>query len=82
MYRLVAGVGIAFVFAVLVLCSRPAFPANHKFVEDFATTQHRDAPNTTAWWDTTARELKLFPLPRLAASYDTPGYAEGVVSEN
>lgn len=49
------------------------------YVEDFATTQYKDTLNTTAWWDTVAGEIKLFPfVPTLAGGYDTPGDAWGV----
>ncbi len=30
-----------------------------QYVEDFTTTAFKDTVNTTAWWDTTAGELKL-----------------------
>jgi hypothetical protein len=49
---------------------------NQIYIEDFTTTQYKDALNTTAWWDTAAGELKLFPfVPTLAGSCDTPDYA-------
>ncbi|MFH2052546.1 MAG: FlgD immunoglobulin-like domain containing protein [bacterium] len=37
--------------------------AQYVFVEDFTTDTYKDAVNTTAFWDTTAGELKLQPLP-------------------
>jgi hypothetical protein len=48
------------------------------YVEDFTTTQFKDSFNTTADWDTVAAELRLFSLPRIIGSSDTPGNALNV----
>ncbi len=51
----------------------------HRYVEDFTTAQYKDTLNTTAWWDTVAGELKLYPFSlTLVGSYNTPGTALGV----
>jgi hypothetical protein len=48
-------------------------------VEDFTSDLYKDAPNTTAWWDTLAGELKLFPFSlATVGAYDTPGLSYGV----
>ncbi len=52
----------------------------HEYVEDFRTTQYRDPALTTAWWDTLAGEIKLFPVEiSLQGSWDSPGSAYNVV---
>jgi hypothetical protein len=52
----------------------------NRHVEDFTTTQYKDVVNTTAWWDTVGRELKLFPfMPAIVGNCDTPGIATDVV---
>jgi hypothetical protein len=49
------------------------------FTEDFTTTAYRDPINTTADWDTTASELKLFSfVPASVGFYSTPNTASGV----
>ena len=51
----------------------------HEYVEDFATKEYCDDPQTTAEWDTLAGEIRLLPFElTLAGSYDTPGNATGV----
>ena len=58
----------------VVLSISPTTAGIGGYVEDFATTQYKDTLNTTAWWDTVAGELGLFPfVPSLAGTYDTPG---------
>jgi len=67
------------VFCVSVfLASSPLEASPHSYVEDFTTTTYRDYLNTTAWWDTTAGELKLWSKPCIAGSVDTPDIASGV----
>jgi hypothetical protein len=52
----------------------------HRFFEDFATEQYKDAANTTAWWNTGASRLELYPFdPRLVGGNDTPGYSRDLV---
>jgi hypothetical protein len=47
--------------------------------EDFTTTRFKDNINTTAWWDTVAGSLTLYPFaPTLEGTYDTPGVAHDV----
>jgi len=58
------------VSVMLSLTASVSMSAPQTFTEDFSTTEYRDSLNTTAWWDTTAGELKLFPLPRLTGSLD------------
>ncbi len=55
-----------------------ASAATQTYTEDFTTTSYEDAVNTTADWNTTDEELKLFAAPSFAGSYDTPGLADGV----
>ena len=69
--------------AVVAVCALIALPtpgtAQNSHTEDFTTTAFKDTVNTTADWNTTDGELKLFPLvPTLAGSYDTPGDALSV----
>jgi hypothetical protein len=57
----------------------PAGAIKTKYVEDFSTTQYRDALNTTAWWDTVAGQLELYAFSiNVTGSYDTPGAARNV----
>jgi hypothetical protein len=50
-----------------------------RYVENFTTTQFRDSVETTAWWDTTSGQLRLYPFtPGLASQYNTAGVALGV----
>jgi len=49
--------------------------AQQSYTENFSTTTYMDAANTTAFWDTTAGELKLEPfVPTLAGDCATPDY--------
>ncbi len=68
--------------AAAVVASLPALSFTstlHQYVEDFSTTQYRDGELTTAWWDTVAGELKLFPVSiTLQGVYDSPGSAYDV----
>jgi hypothetical protein len=59
--------------------STPTAAIPRTFTEDFTSKAYCDTEYTTAWWDTTAGELKLFPFePAIAGSVTTPGYAQGV----
>jgi hypothetical protein len=78
MRTLVVFVGVTAVLATLLFSALPGLAIDHKYIEGFTTTQYKDVLNTTAWWDTVAGELKLFPLPKLAGTYDTPGYAREI----
>ena len=53
------GVLISLILAGL---STPATAAPRTHVEDFTTTTYKDPLHTTADWDSTAGELKLFAL--------------------
>jgi hypothetical protein len=70
----------AYVLMMFVLVCFPgsASATARSFTEDFTTTTYKDPVHSIADWDTTAGELRLPPLPSLAGSYDTPGYALGV----
>ena len=62
-------------FALLSRNSTEAY--TRTYVEDFSTRQYLDY--SSAWWDTTAGELKLHPFEiTLAGAYDTPGSGYGV----
>lgn len=65
---------------ILVAVSTSAARAQLSFTEDFTTTTYKDAVSTTADWNTTDGELKLFPFaPTLTGGYDTAGIAYGLV---
>jgi hypothetical protein len=62
--------------AVISLAALPASAIEHKYIESFSTTQYKDPMNTTAWWDTVAGELKLFPfVTTIVGTCDTPSNA-------
>lgn len=66
------------VLSFLVASSRAEAEAP-TFVEDFLTTDYQDVVTTTAYWDTGAGELRLFPFsPSVIGTADTPGLAHGV----
>ncbi len=71
----------ALLMMILILALAPTVaPAQQTFTEDFSTTTYMDAFNTTADWNTTDGELKLFPFViTLAGSYDTAGEAWDMV---
>jgi hypothetical protein len=57
----------------VILGSSSANALVHKYIEDFTSKQYCDTLNTTAWWDTTAGEIKLHPFEMtIVGSYDTP----------
>lgn len=72
------------VFSVLGLALLSATPssvlaADNSYIEDFTSKQFCDTTATTAWWDTAAAELKLYPFELAhVGSIDTPGLAYGV----
>ncbi len=67
---------VTVVLAILLFSAVPSLAIEHNYIEDFATTHYKDVPNTTAWWDTLAGELKLYPfVPTLVGAYDTPDNA-------
>ena len=69
---------ITFALLLLAMGAIPASAITNSHVELFNSTALKDAANTTADWNTAAGRLKLFPLPTLLGSYDTPGSAQGV----
>ncbi len=65
---------------ILAALTTPISATSNTYIEDFTTTTYKDEINTTADWNTTVEELKLFPFaPTLAGSYDMSGYAYSVV---
>ena len=64
--------------ALLLLATAvPAVPFHHH--ENFSSTRYRDPALNTAWWDTLAGELKLFPLEAtVLGTADTPDNAYAV----
>ncbi len=65
-------------FSALLLAhlALPCIAGAGSFTEDFTTTTYRDPVATTANWDTTDEELRLFPFSlSLTGSADTPGVA-------
>ncbi len=64
-----------------LLCSHAA-AGTYSYVEDFASREYCDEIGTTAYWDTLAGEIRLFPFQlSLRRSEDTPGTAFDVVVE-
>ncbi len=64
---------------LLLFSSLPSLAGEHKHLEDFGTTRYKDAANTTAWWDTVAGQLKLFPFaPTRVGMYHVTGWAMDV----
>jgi hypothetical protein len=52
---------------------------DNSYIEDFTSKQFCDTSGTTAWWDTTAGELKLHPFELAhVGSIHTSGQARGV----
>ena len=49
------------ILAVALLCPLMAF-GQLNFYEDFSSTAYMDAANSTAWWDASAGEIKLYPF--------------------
>ncbi len=74
------GLGVLTVVpGILLFSALPSLAIQHKYIEEFTTTQFKDAVNTTAWWDIVAGELKLYPFEyTLVGTYDTPGDAYDV----
>jgi hypothetical protein len=71
--------GILSAAAALIFWAGPSSGVVHMYLEDFTTTQYKDALNTTLWWDTVTGELKLRPFVlTLAGTYDTPDQADGI----
>jgi hypothetical protein len=71
--------------AVLISCAPVLVPLQlraditYQHIEHFTTTQYRDPVHTTAWWDTLAGQIKLYPLAlALTGAVDTPGSAYDV----
>ena len=59
---------------LLTISANGSQGAANSFTEDFTTTASKDPVNTTADWNTTDGELKLFPFElTLSGTYDTPG---------
>ncbi len=69
---------------LIVLCitcfSPSVSAAPQTYFEDFTTTTYKDDQYTTADWDTTAGEVRLYPLPTIAGSCPTPGFAYSVAT--
>ncbi len=69
------------VLAALLPAGLALATTTFQYDEDFFTTQYRDPALTTAWWDTTAGEIKLFPIEIvLAGTFTSPGSAYGVAT--
>jgi len=67
------------ILATWILVPAPGNAVERGYQEEFTTTEYEDALNTTAWWDTTATELKLWPFQSyIMGSCDTPGGAISV----
>ena len=79
MRRIVSRVAIITFLSILHLSALPGLAIEHNYIEDLMTTQYKDALNTTAWWDTVAGELKIFPfVPTIVGTCNTPGSARGI----
>jgi hypothetical protein len=74
------GRATVFIFALSAVLSSSAGALAHQFSEDFSTKLYCDSLNTTAWWDTVAGEIKLYPFElTLAGSEASSGAREVVV---
>lgn len=74
--RIVLGLLLALVLGGL---STAAAVTSLSYTEDFTTTTYKNAAQTTADWNTTAGELRLWPfVPSYAGGYNTPGNAYGI----
>ncbi|MCU0638774.1 MAG: hypothetical protein MUF59_02750 [Candidatus Krumholzibacteria bacterium] len=72
------GISAAAISAILLAAPAVSF-AGYGYVEDFSTTLYRDQANTSAWWDTIAGEVKLFPFASsIIGAFDTPGNAMNI----
>ncbi len=70
---------VAMVLASVLLFAKPGLAIEHGYIEDFSTNQYKDGFNTTAWWDSTDGEIKLFPFVlATVGTCATPGSAFGV----
>jgi len=64
---------------VLVIFFATAGAEKFRHIENFSTSIFKDAANTTAWWDDTAGEIKLYTnVPAIIGSYNTSGSMRGV----
>ncbi len=73
------GRATVFLFVLSAVLSSSSGAAVHSFSEDFSTKLYCDSLNTTAWWDTVAGEVKLYPFElTLEGSYNTPQWAVDV----
>jgi len=71
---IVLSIGLFIAGAIVV----PAHTAVSSYTEDFTTTTYKDTINTSADWNISAGELRLFPFaPTVVGNYDTPGNALG-----
>ncbi|MBN2291425.1 MAG: T9SS type A sorting domain-containing protein [Pirellulales bacterium] len=70
---------VAIVISILFLSAVTGLAMEHRYIEDFRTTQYKDTLNTNVHWDTTAGELKLFSFSmNPVGSYDTDGSPFGM----
>jgi hypothetical protein len=71
---------LVLLIVIILWLGQGASAFNHKYAEDFNSTQYRDILNNTAMWDTIAGELGMAPFQiSLAGTYDSPGTANDVV---
>ncbi|MFH1843100.1 MAG: FlgD immunoglobulin-like domain containing protein [bacterium] len=74
--------GVLILLATLTVVSGRSLASVHSYTETFTTTRYRDPAFTTAWWDTVAGAVKLYPLGiTVSGSYNTPGMAYEVLVE-
>jgi hypothetical protein len=72
-------VAAAIVLAILLFSAPSGLAIEHNFIEDFWMSVLKDPVHTTAWWDTEAQELKLYPfVPTIMGTYNTSGNAWSV----
>lgn len=72
-------VWLFFIMPLLLAAGAGAIGPSLSYVEDFRTTQYKDAGATSAVWSTATGELKLIPFtPTALGSYEDAGYAKGV----
>lgn len=74
--------GSAILVAVSVIVFSPVQAVEYRYLEDFTSSLYNNDLLTTAWWDTTAGEMKLYPFtPGMIGNLHTAGQALDVIVE-
>jgi hypothetical protein len=79
MSKRIVGFCVVLVLASVTIAAVGVPAADNTYVEDFSSKEFCSILGTTAWWDTTAGELKLYPFELApVGSVHTSGQARGV----